>query len=399
MPSVTDVTVSPSTVSIDKGDSQTFTATLTGSKLEEADQTVTWTVTGGTKAGTAISEDGELTIAADETAETLTVTATSVLDDSKSGTASVTVTEKPEETAYFGTWRSVPYDGYWEQLTISADEIELVNINGVSFTMSGLTWTKIDNPGGDYTEDYPKGYSVTGTLTKYNIRDVPKADGSGYCEVGDIAIQTLYISTDGESIREGNEWTNEHEAFGNPHNKTTDVEYWQVTWDLNGGEWAANDNHATRVAKDGKLAAPNSPTKTDNVFGGWYTGSSLTIRVGFPYDVNSVTENFTLYAKWYAPTDASAILSYSVIPANVLTYNYISVQRQTESGGWSPAYDIPPGAGTGVINVVPGTYRISYMYWTCLTVDCMQSRQTSAFSVSAGETRTVSVVGIAVNIR
>jgi len=93
MPTITDVMVAPTTASIAKGGTQTFTATITGTKLEETHKTVNWTVTGGTKAATAITAAGVLTVAEDETAASLTVKATSTVDNNKSGTATVTVTE------------------------------------------------------------------------------------------------------------------------------------------------------------------------------------------------------------------------------------------------------------------------------------------------------------------
>lgn len=48
-------------------------------------QEVTWTVEGAASADTKIDENGTLTIGLDETAETLTVRATSVADPTKSG--------------------------------------------------------------------------------------------------------------------------------------------------------------------------------------------------------------------------------------------------------------------------------------------------------------------------
>jgi len=92
-PVVTGVTVTPVTISIAKGATQDFTATVAGTNLEETDKAVNWTVTGGTKIGTAIATDGTLAVAMDETATSLTVKATSVVDNSKSGVATVTVTE------------------------------------------------------------------------------------------------------------------------------------------------------------------------------------------------------------------------------------------------------------------------------------------------------------------
>jgi hypothetical protein len=55
-------------------------------------QTVTWTLSGTDNPGTTISANGTLTVAANEIAASLTVTASSTVDDSKSGTAAVTVT-------------------------------------------------------------------------------------------------------------------------------------------------------------------------------------------------------------------------------------------------------------------------------------------------------------------
>ena len=87
-PTVTSVSVSPSPATVQKGGTQQFTATVSGTNNPA--QTVRWTVTGG-KTGTSISTGGLLTVISDETAATLTVKATSTVDTGKSGTATVTV--------------------------------------------------------------------------------------------------------------------------------------------------------------------------------------------------------------------------------------------------------------------------------------------------------------------
>jgi len=92
-PTVTSVTVSPELVSVERGDSYTFSALVT--TTNGADETVTWTIANRMSAGTTISEDGILTVATDETAITLTVTATSAVNTSVFGTATVTVTAVP----------------------------------------------------------------------------------------------------------------------------------------------------------------------------------------------------------------------------------------------------------------------------------------------------------------
>ncbi|MDR1238600.1 MAG: Ig-like domain-containing protein, partial [Treponema sp.] len=87
---VDSVAVSPAAVTVAKGGTHTFTAEVTGTNSPT--QTVTWNVEGAADAGTAITAGGVLTVAAGETVgTTLTVRAASTLDDTKSGTATVTV--------------------------------------------------------------------------------------------------------------------------------------------------------------------------------------------------------------------------------------------------------------------------------------------------------------------
>jgi len=76
---------------VTKGQRATFTETVTGTGI--VNKTVLWKVEGTTQlaSGTHI-DGGVLYVASDEANETLTVTATSVMDATKSGTATVTVT-------------------------------------------------------------------------------------------------------------------------------------------------------------------------------------------------------------------------------------------------------------------------------------------------------------------
>lgn len=83
------VSVSPDSASVQKGATQQFTASV--SMLPGASEEVTWSVAGSSAEGTAIDASGLLTVAADETSTTLTVTATSVFDATKAGTATVAV--------------------------------------------------------------------------------------------------------------------------------------------------------------------------------------------------------------------------------------------------------------------------------------------------------------------
>jgi hypothetical protein len=86
--SVTDVTVTPSSPTVDQGGKVNFSATVTGSPVTPP-QNVNWSVSGNTTMATYIA-NGVLTVAANETGS-LTVRATSVADPTQYYEAQVTV--------------------------------------------------------------------------------------------------------------------------------------------------------------------------------------------------------------------------------------------------------------------------------------------------------------------
>lgn len=80
--------------SLQRGTNANLTATVAGNA---EDKSVTWSVSGNNSEATTISADGALQIASDETADKVTVTATSVYDTRKSDSIEVTVTEDAPE--------------------------------------------------------------------------------------------------------------------------------------------------------------------------------------------------------------------------------------------------------------------------------------------------------------
>ena len=92
-PAVISVTVTPGDATVEKGGTQQFTANVV--VVHGAPQTVTWAVSGNYSSNTQVDYNGILTVAADETATTLTVTAESTHDNTKYDTATVTVTDPP----------------------------------------------------------------------------------------------------------------------------------------------------------------------------------------------------------------------------------------------------------------------------------------------------------------
>ena len=89
---ITSVTVSPATATIAKGGSLYLSASVIGTG--DVETTVTWSVDATASAdGVTISNAGLLEIPANATVESITVTATSTEDDTKSDTATITVGE------------------------------------------------------------------------------------------------------------------------------------------------------------------------------------------------------------------------------------------------------------------------------------------------------------------
>jgi hypothetical protein len=137
-PTVTAVTVSPENPSLDKGATQAFTAEVTGE--HDPSQDVAWEVTGGTSAGTKFS-GATLTVAADETAGSLTITATSRKDSSKSSATTVAVKNPLFNAVYGGTNPG----GAWVTVTFRNDGKMIGAFSGDN---TSNEWTYTYNAGG-----------------------------------------------------------------------------------------------------------------------------------------------------------------------------------------------------------------------------------------------------------
>lgn len=85
-PTITAVTVSPATASVNKGQSVQFAANVTTTNM--APKTVDWKINSNLS---SIDTTGKLIVGAGETATSITVTATSTYDSTKTGTATVTI--------------------------------------------------------------------------------------------------------------------------------------------------------------------------------------------------------------------------------------------------------------------------------------------------------------------
>jgi hypothetical protein len=87
-----DITGKPSGNTMQRGTTFQFAAFVVTAGMENG--TVTWSVAGGS-AGTSITSGGKLTVGADETNGTITVTATSTDDPSKYASVTISLTDAP----------------------------------------------------------------------------------------------------------------------------------------------------------------------------------------------------------------------------------------------------------------------------------------------------------------
>lgn len=132
-PIVKSVEVTPDCKSVQKGTSFAFEGTVLGT----ADNTFEWSVIGATSDDTVIDSKGKLTVGDDETADTVTVRATSTVDNTKYDESIVTVLdEEPTMTlAWLGNYNM--YTG--EARSFTADTSGTETDQTVEWTLQGNT--------------------------------------------------------------------------------------------------------------------------------------------------------------------------------------------------------------------------------------------------------------------
>lgn len=176
-PYITGIQITPSSVSIAKGNTYGFQAQVSGEN--NPDLSVSWSVAGQKSGGTSISPDGVLTVAKEEQADSLIVKAASKADASVSATANVVLTgenynvsvsAKPAEGGKVTGGGSVK-EGDSMTVTASAN-------NGYSF--SGWTLNGAFVSGGNTCKltDIRENMNLTANFTKNAVKVTVDADHS-----------------------------------------------------------------------------------------------------------------------------------------------------------------------------------------------------------------------------
>ncbi|MDO4337064.1 MAG: InlB B-repeat-containing protein [Eubacteriales bacterium] len=146
---VTGVSVTPNRLSIDAGETQQFSAEVSGGS-NIVSRNVTWSVSGNTSKSTAIDGNGFLTVGADETATELTVTAASEVNSQKTGTASVTVIPL-----------LITLEDYQMELSMESWIVDTdpkkpqAKVNGVDEKNLNITYSYLEKGGDQWTNEIP----------------------------------------------------------------------------------------------------------------------------------------------------------------------------------------------------------------------------------------------------
>jgi uncharacterized repeat protein (TIGR02543 family) len=257
-PTVTGVTVSPSAVSVQKGNTQTFTATVSG--INSPAQTVIWSVYGKNSTSTAIDASGLLMISADETAATLTVKATSTADNTKSGTATVTVSVLPVTFVPVTSITGVP-----PTATVGAPLTLSGTVAPTNATNQTIVWS-VYNAG------------TTGATVSGNT-------------LSTTAPGTIFVrATITNGLTASSDYTQDFTITVN----AVPVNTYTVTFNSCGAVYATKTVNAGESI--GSEAWPADPTRSSYTFGGWFTGENGTdTQFTSATPVNAAT---TVYANW-----------------------------------------------------------------------------------------------------
>jgi len=255
-PTVTSVTVSPATASVERGGTRGFVASVMGTNNPPQD--VTWSIVESTSWGTSIDDNGVLTVDTNENLTALTVRATSASDTSVIGTASVTI-----PTA---TWVTV------SPATATVGRGGILNftatVGGVNNPPQGVTWfidegwiwgtqdgTTINSSGGLTV-------SPTETLATLTVRATSMADtsisGTATVTVLIPTVTSVTVSPAAISVARGG--THNFTATVAGTNNPPQGVIWEILCD--GWGWGNTTVAGTTINSSGGLTVSAAETQT-----------------------------------------------------------------------------------------------------------------------------------------
>ena len=272
-PAITNVTVDPDTAEVEVGETQQFTATVTGTG-DYYNRSVVWTVSGSSNAGTFISSNGVLTVAADEKAKTLTVKATAVGDSDRSATAKVTVTQPATITGVTVTPTAATVEaGGTQEFT--------AKVEGTGDVSQDVTWSVSGKKSDDTTisEDGVLNIATDEKATTLTVKATAADDDN---KSGTATVTVTQPDPD-------EPW--------NPGGGTTGNRYCYLTFETRGG--SEIDSLRVKLGETVSLDEYLSE-RAGFDFAGWYSDDSFAERVDELY----MNGSKTVYAAWEPFDDA-----------------------------------------------------------------------------------------------
>ena len=279
-PAITNVTVDPDTAEVEVGETQQFTATVTGTG-DYYNRSVVWTVSGSSNAGTFISSNGVLTVAADEKAKTLTVKATAVGNSYKSATAKVTVTQPATITGVTVIPATATVEaGKTRQFT--------AEVEGTGNFSDKVTWSVEGNESEKTTIE--NGFltvaanetAATLTVTATAVGDKTKSGTATVTVTQPATITNVTVTPDTAIVEAGGtqQFTAKVEGTGNFRE--------EVTWSVSGS------NAGTTISENGLLTVADNETATTltvtaTAVGDNTKSGTATVTVTQPATITGVT--------------------------------------------------------------------------------------------------------------
>jgi len=264
-PAVNSVSVLPKTATVLKGRTQPFTAIVNVDG--GADDTVTWSVNSTLS---TIDSAGWLSVSPDETATTLTVTATSTFDTTKKDTATVTVRE-PVDTVYYFTTDFGTYTGQSEGLTgvIDANISAFTGLEVNGELLHGSNYST--NAGSTIITLYPSYLDTldNGTYTVRALFTEGYAEGSFTVNRQDNAVSVTGVALDKSTAALTVGKTVQLNATVSPSNATN-----------KGLTWASSDTTVATVDANGNVKGVKSGAATITVTtddGGYTATCKMTV--------------------------------------------------------------------------------------------------------------------------
>jgi uncharacterized protein YjdB len=269
-PTVNSVTVSPASVTLDPNGTQQLTANVDATPAS-ADKSVTWTSSNPSVA--TVSESGLVTAVAQGTA---TITATSNLDNTKSGTCSVTVNAPaapiPVTAISLNKSATTIGIGSSETLTVNYTPADANTGKAVSWSSSNTSIATVDNSG-KVTGVAAGSATITATSTTDN-----NITASCAVTVQAVAVTSVSINPTSANLQLGGSTDLTYTVL--PANATDKSVSWSSS---NTSVATVNNGHVTAIAAGTAII---TVTTTD---GGQTAKCTVTVTAGPPVPSTNLT--------------------------------------------------------------------------------------------------------------